>query len=83
MNGVGINGSGSTVVDGGDGMTSGSSDGNLIDKVVSGALKYRTQAPILDGLLHEVGLTDSQGNGLSELVTGKSSLLSKIIPEKK
>ena len=83
VNGVGINSSGSNVVDGGDGMTSGSSDGNLIDKVVSGALKYRTQAPILDGLLHEVGLTDSQGSGLSDLVTGKSPLSSKIIPEKK
>ena len=83
VNGVGINGNGSVVVDGGDGMASGSSDGHLVDKVVSGALKYRTQAPILDGLLYEVGLTDSQGSGLSELVTGKSSLLSKIIPDKK
>jgi hypothetical protein len=50
---------------------------------VTGALKYRTQAPILDGLLHEVGLTDTEDGGLSELVTGKSSLLSKIIPSRK
>jgi uncharacterized membrane protein YqiK len=83
VNGMGINGNGSPSVDGGDGMASRSGDGHLIDKVVTGALKYRTQAPILDGLLHEVGLTDTEDGGLSELVTGKSSLLSKIIPSRK
>lgn len=83
VNGMGINGNGSASVAGGDGVVSGSGDGHLIDKAVSGALKYRAQAPILDGLLHEVGLTDSEAGGLSELVTGKSSLLSKGIPAKK
>ena len=83
VNGMGINGNGPVSGNGGDRVASGSGDGHLVDKVVSGALKYRTQAPILDGLLHQVGLTDSEDSGLSELVTGKSSLLSKVIQAKK
>ena len=35
----------------------GSRDGNLAEQVVSSALRYRTQAPFVDTLLSEIGLT--------------------------
>lgn len=41
--------------------------GNLTDQVVSSALRYRAQAPLLDQLLSEVGLN---GGGLNGLTTG-------------
>ena len=41
--------------------------GNLADQVVNSALRYRAQAPILDGLLKEVGLSSSDIQGLSAL----------------
>lgn len=37
---------------GGDGM----GNGNLAEQVVNSALRYRAQAPLVDSLLHEVGL---------------------------
>lgn len=40
-------------------------DGNLADKVVSSALKYRAQAPLLDSLMKEVGLDGGDLNGLT------------------
>jgi uncharacterized membrane protein YqiK len=44
---------------GGDGATTdgGPRDGNLADQVVSSALRYRTQAPFVDTLLGEIGLS--------------------------
>lgn len=58
-----------------DGMTGGSgastnsdgasnSGGNLADQMVTSALKYRSQAPLLDAMMKEVGL---DGSGLSGL----------------
>jgi uncharacterized membrane protein YqiK len=52
MSGSAMSGSG----DGGpDGV--GRGDGNLAEQVVSSALRYRTQAPFVDTLLGEIGLT--------------------------
>jgi uncharacterized membrane protein YqiK len=45
---------------GGAGAASGESgprDGNLAEQVVSSALRYRSQAPFVDQLLGEIGLT--------------------------
>lgn len=84
MAGMGINGNGSaSIAAGSDGGATQSGECSLVDKAVTGALKYRAQAPVLDGLLHEVGLTDSEVGGLSELVTGKSSFLAGNIGPKK
>ena len=84
MAGMGINGNGSaSIAAGSDGGATQSGEGSLVDKAVTGALKYRAQAPVIDGLLHEVGLTDSEVGGLSELVTGKSSFLAGNIGPKK
>lgn len=45
----------------------GSSNGgsNLADQVVSGALRYRAQAPLLDQLMAEVGLSGGDVHGLT------------------
>ncbi|WP_299472116.1 flotillin domain-containing protein [uncultured Roseibium sp.] len=47
----------------------GSGGGNLADQMVSSALKYRSQAPLLDAMMKEVGL---DGSGLSGLTNGLS-----------
>lgn len=39
------------------GSTDGPRDGNLADQVVTSALRYRSQAPFVDTLLGEIGLT--------------------------
>ena len=44
---------------------------DLVDRAVTGALRYRAQAPVLDSLLKEVGLI-SGDESLEDLVTGKS-----------
>ncbi len=51
MSGAGMQGSGDGSPDGGG------RDGNLAEQVVSSALRYRTQAPFVDTLLGEIGLT--------------------------
>lgn len=45
----------------------GAGGGNLADQMVSSALKYRSQAPLLDAMMKEVGL---DGSGLSGLTAG-------------
>tara|TARA_B100001079_G_scaffold64708_1_gene55092 strand:+ start:243 stop:2003 length:1761 start_codon:yes stop_codon:yes gene_type:complete len=44
---------------------------DLVDRAVTGALRYRAQAPVLDSLLKEVGLI-SGDESLEDLATGKS-----------
>ncbi|MBA3603232.1 MAG: flotillin family protein [Parachlamydiaceae bacterium] len=53
---------------------SGNSSGNLADQVVNGALKYRAQAPLLDALLKEVGITGGDINGLTQPLTDEVKL---------
>ena len=61
----GLNGGGNGDGNGHAGGNAGS--GNLAEEVVSNALRYRAQAPILDSLLAEIGL---QGGDLNALVQG-------------
>ena len=58
----GLGGSG-----GGDGSGGGSD--NPADQVISSALKYRAQAPVVDSLIKELGLTTADGTGLTSLIT--------------
>ncbi len=51
--------------------------GNLADQAVAAALRYRTQAPILDNLLDEVGL---KGGSLSELAG--ASVIEEVLASK-
>ncbi|MBL4646644.1 MAG: flotillin family protein [Rhizobiales bacterium] len=53
----GAGGSGSSGGGSGSGGTDGSNDGNLAEQVVSSALRYRSQAPFVDLLLSEIGMS--------------------------
>ena len=52
------------------GTRTASDGGNLTDQVVSSALRYRAQAPILDSLLREVGLDGLHPRELANGVSG-------------
>lgn len=47
------------------GVGGGAGGGNLSDQVVSSALRYRAQAPLVDQLLAEVGLSGGDLNGMT------------------
>ena len=51
----------------GSGGGSGQGSGNLANDAVAAALAYRAQAPVLDGLMKELGL---DGSSLGKLVEG-------------
>ena len=68
----GLNGATSASVNG-ESVSTGSGDGNLADKVVSSALKYRAQAPLVDSLMAEVGLAGGTLNGLTDAFKGRKS----------
>ncbi len=57
----------------------GDGGGSLADQAIAAALRYRTQAPILDNLLNEVGL---KGGSLSELA-GSSVIDEMLMAEGK
>ena len=42
--------------------------GNLAEQVVSSALRYRAQAPLIESLLSEVGLSSNSPNGLTRVL---------------
>ncbi len=47
---------------------------DIVDRVVTGAMKYKTQAPILEQLVKEVGLV-GEGENFNDLISGRSSLI--------
>ncbi len=72
VNGLGQNGAA-------DGNSTGTAaepanSGSLADQVVSSALRYRTQAPILDSLLSEIGLKGADINGMAEAMNKPTAL---------
>ncbi|SEQ21246.1 Uncharacterized membrane protein YqiK, contains Band7/PHB/SPFH domain [Amphritea atlantica] len=62
----GLNGSGSSVTEGGEANAS-----SLADQMVSSALRYKAQAPLVDGLLEEIGLKGDSLNGLTSALADK------------
>lgn len=71
---------------GGDGATAiAGGEQNLANAAVSAALRYRAQAPVIDGLMKELGL---DGSSLDALVKGAVEppaapvIIDKILPEK-
>lgn len=60
LDGLGAAGSGD-----GDSATA----GNPADQVISSALRYRAQAPVVDSLIKELGLSPADGTGLTSLIT--------------
>lgn len=53
---------------GNGGSNKDSSSGNLADQVVNSALRYRSQAPLVDSLLQELGLSGGDLHGLTGAV---------------
>lgn len=46
---------------------------NLAEEVVTSALRYRAQAPLLDSLMKEVGISGNSLNGLTEALSGANA----------
>ncbi len=67
VNGLGNVGSATT---GGDGAES--SQVALSDQVVNSALRYRTQAPLIDSLMNELGIQGGDINGLTQSLKPQS-----------
>lgn len=72
VDGLNGGGNGSAAADAdGDGSGQGAS-GGLADQVVSSALRYRAQAPLVQSILNEVGLDGGDLNGLTGSLTSES-----------
>lgn len=56
----------------------GNGNGSLSDQVVNGALRYRANAPLVDGLLQEVGLAG--GGDMSQLLAGVAGTALAVTP---
>ena len=52
------------------------SSGGLADQVTQAALSYRANAPLVDSMLREVGLVNSENGTLEDLLTGNSNVVS-------
>jgi hypothetical protein len=48
-------------------------DASLSDQVVNSALRYRSQAPLIDSLMNELGLQGGDINGLTQTLNSKQS----------
>ena len=44
---------------------------NLADQVVDSALRYRAQAPVIDSLLKDIGLSSADTKGISDLLNNQ------------
>lgn len=51
------------------------STGGLADQVTQAALSYRANAPLVDSMLREVGLVNSENGTLEDLLTGNSNVM--------
>lgn len=67
----GLTGSGAAAGEG----AAGGGEGNLAQSAVAAALRYRAQAPVVDGLMKELGL---DGSSLDTLVAGATSPTRKV-----
>ena len=56
----------------GGGPTAGTGGGNLADQLVNSALRYRGQAPLVDAILKEIGITGGDINGLTAPIKPES-----------
>jgi uncharacterized membrane protein YqiK len=50
-------------------------ESNLADQVINSALRYRAQAPLLDALLREIGISSSDIHGLTSVLLGQKPLI--------
>ena len=66
----GLNGSSQN----GGGEGAGLNGGGLADQAVAAALRYRSQAPLIDALMSELGLNGGTLDGLASSVTGSTAV---------
>jgi len=53
------------------------SQGGIAEQVTNAALNYRANAPVIDAMLQEIGLVDSETGTLSDLVAGNTPLVNE------
>jgi flotillin len=63
---------------GGNAVVGSQSGGGLSEQVVSAALAYRSQVPLVDNMLKEIGLIDKENGTLEDLLTGKGELTNSL-----
>lgn len=68
----GLAGGGSAAAGGGAVVAGAGGDGNLANAAVSAALRYRAQAPVIDGLMKELGFDSATLDGLVKGATAES-----------
>ena len=56
---------------------------SLSDQVVNSALRYRTQAPLIDSLMNELGIQGGDINGLTQSLKPQITSISKALKSKK
>ncbi len=69
----GLRGGNSIAAEGSDAVT-----GSLADQVVNGALRYRSQAPLIDSLLADIGLSAGDINGLTSVIKPKRDVAPEV-----
>jgi uncharacterized membrane protein YqiK len=67
---------------GGNGDGGSNGGGNLAEQVVSSALRYRGQAPLIDSLMNEIGLSGGDLNGLVAAAQGDKAEAPAAIEER-
>ncbi len=55
-----------------------SNGGGIAEQVTTAALNYRANAPIVDSMLRELGIVDSEKGSLTDLLTGNSEIMGNI-----
>ena len=75
VDGLTGNGSGGGEATGGNG-----GGGSLADQVVASALRYRSQAPLIDSLMKEVGITGNDLDGLVSSLGGQTDAATPDAP---
>lgn len=75
----GLNGGGGAHTHGENGQVNATAgSGNLADQVVSSALRYRSQAPLIESLMKEVGITGGDLNGMTASLHAEDSHAAQV-----
>lgn len=66
-------------------VANGESAGNgngLSEQITNAALNYRAQAPLVDGMLQELGIVETENGTLGDLLTGEHNFKQELTPNK-
>ncbi len=73
VDGLNAGGSGGNGGNGSGGGDAPAANGNMADQLVSSALRYRAQSPLIDSLLGEIGMNGSNLDGFTQALTDQPS----------